>query len=43
MNKTKKFLEHLEESVVKFSAQSELFSAFGVKGLRNVGWIQEQE
>jgi hypothetical protein len=28
----KKFLDYFEEYVVKFSAQSEHFSAFGVKG-----------
>jgi hypothetical protein len=34
MNKKGKFLEYLEESLVKFAAHSEHFSTFGVKGLR---------
>ncbi len=35
-----KFLEYLEEYVVEFSAQSEHFSSFGVKGISEklCGW-----
>ncbi len=35
-----KFLEYLEESVVKFSAQSEHFSASSVKGLKRVNFLK---